>query len=249
MSRPILDPSPAVPAAAPPLLSTGPLTGPHEKKEPAMPQKPRTIHPGDAQDERLAKLPLSAAYTFAYLPTVLDDEGRAKDQPGVFNGYLWPLRADEHSTDAMIGDIDALVDAGLLCRYTAGGEDYLHDPHWKTRQKIARPIRSTLPGCAKHDTTFEDVIAETLTKVSEQVTAFLGAAATSIDEAKIRDSVARIVEDVTFLVDPEKAASYGQKVREFFSKTTHPAGEPPAPDTSGNGKTAWKDVTDPPPSS
>ena len=26
----------------------------------------------------------------------LDDEGRAKDQPAVLNGYLWPLRADAH---------------------------------------------------------------------------------------------------------------------------------------------------------
>jgi hypothetical protein len=66
---------------------------PHENKEPAMAQKSRTIHPADAQDERLANLPLSAAYTYAYLPTILDDEGRAKDQPSVFNGYLWPLRA------------------------------------------------------------------------------------------------------------------------------------------------------------
>jgi len=247
----ILDPSPAAPAAAPPFLSalsTGPLTGPHEEKEPAMAQKPRTIHPSDAQDERLANLPLSAAYTYAYLATVLDDEGRAKDQPAVLNGYLWPLRADEHSTDAMIDDIRVLVDAGLLCRYSAGGQDYLHDPQWKTRQKIARPIRSTLPACATHETTFDDVIAETLAKVSEQVSAFFAAAGTSIDEAKIRDSVARIVEDVTFLVDPEKAASYGQKVRGFFTKATRPAGEPPEPETRGNGKSAWKDVTDQPPS-
>jgi hypothetical protein len=233
-----------------------------------MPQKPRTIHPGDAQDERLAGLPLAAAFTYAYLPTILDDEGRAKDQPAVINGYLWPLRADEHGTAAMIRDIDSLVEVGLLCRYTVGGRDYLHDPRWKGRQKIARPIPSTLPGCPSHDKTFDEVVTETVTRVSEQVNAFLGTATSSIDEAKIRDSIARVVEDVTFLIDPEKAASYGQKVRDFFAKTTRPHDEPPAldstlapapesaldptrdpnRDTGGNGRSTWSDTTDRPPS-
>jgi hypothetical protein len=203
-----------------------------------MPQKPRTIHPGDTQDERLAGLPLTAAYTYAFLPTVLDDEGRAKDQPAVFNGYLWPLRAGEHGIDAMASDITALVDAGLLCRYSVGGADYVHDPNWGARQKVARPVPSTLPRCPAHDKSFDDVVTETLNKVSEQLNAFLGTAAASIDETKVRDSVARIVEDVTFLVDPERAASYGQKVRGLFNKTI--AG------TAANDTTAWRDTTDRP---
>jgi hypothetical protein len=211
-----------------------------------MMQKSRTIHPGDAQDDRLAALPLSTAYTYAYLPTVFDDEGRAKDQPPVFNGYLWPLRADEHPTEAMVSDITALVDAGLLCRYTVGGQGYLHDPNWKTRQKISRPVPSALPTCPTHDKAFEDVVGETFSKISEQVGAFLGTAASSIDQEKIRDSVVRIVEDVTFLVDPSKAASYGQKVREFFTKANRPSDRPPSSDASGNGKSDWSDTTDKP---
>ena len=237
-----------------------------------MAQKSRTIHPADAQDERLANLPLSAAYTYAYLPTILDDEGRAKDQPSVFNGYLWPLRADAHTTDAMISDISALVEAGLLCRYSVGGQDYLHDPAWQGRQKIARPIPSILPGCPTHDKTFDEVIAETLHKVSDQVNAFLRMAATGLDEAKIRDSVAHIVEDVALVVDPERAASYGQQVRGFFTKTTDtkatdtkatdtkaidtkaidtkatdPTDELPAREAGGNGKDTWKDGSGQPP--
>jgi len=42
-------------------------------------------------------------------------------------------------------------------------------------------------------------------------------------------------------------AVYGQKIRGFFTKTIHPAVEPPAPDPGGNGKGAWKDTTDQPP--
>jgi hypothetical protein len=210
-------------------------------------QKSRTIHPADAQDERLANLPLSAAYTYAYLSTVLDDEGRAKDQPSVFNGYLWPLRADAHPTDAMINDISALVEAGLLCRYSVGGQDYLHDPAWKRRQKIARPIPSAIPGCPTHNKTFDEVVVDTLRKVSEQFNSFLGTAATGLDEAKVRESVARIVEDVTLVVDPERAASYGKRVRGFLTKPIPTGRELPAPDTGGNGKGDGTDSAGKPP--
>jgi hypothetical protein len=222
-----------------------------------MTQKSRTIHPDDAQDERLAGLPLSAAYTYAYLPTVLDDEGRAKDLPAVLNGYLWPLRADEHATDAMAADLSALVDAGLLCRYQADGAAYLHDPRWKVRQKIARPVPSVLPRCATHDRTFDETIAETVGKVSEQVNAFLGGAGPRMDEARVRDSIVRIVEDVTFMVDPQRAASYGQKVRGMFAKGAEPARplrvvdplvDPPV-DTDEADDSASREPADKPPTS
>lgn len=217
-----------------------------------MVQSPRTIQPGDAQDERLAGVPLSAAYTYAYLPTVLDDEGRANDQPAVFNGYLWPLRADEHPTAAMASDLSALVDAGLLCRYSVGGHDYLHDPDWKRRQQVARAGRSTLPRCPTHDVTFDDAIGETLNTISEQVSAAFDAAAAKFDPSRIRDTVARMVEDVTFPVDPEKAASYGQKIREFMGREQEQVGESstgPSTDTdtdagTGEGAADVKEVND-----
>ena len=185
-----------------------------------MPQKPRTVHPGDAQDERLAALPLSAAYTYAHLPTVLDDEGRAKDQPAVLNGYLWPLRADAHPTDAMEADLAGLVAAGLLCRYEVTGLAYLHDPNWKARHKVARPMPSTLPPCPAHDRAFDEAVGETLGRFAEQVNAFVGGkmGGVHIDETKVRDTFARVVEDVTYLLDPEKAAAYGQKVRAMFTR-------------------------------
>ncbi|HEX6194745.1 MAG TPA: hypothetical protein VFZ37_02480 [Jiangellaceae bacterium] len=181
-----------------------------------MPQRPRTILPTDPQDERLAALPLTAAYTYAYLPTVLDDLGRAKDQPAVLNGYLWPLRADDHPTTAMASDLDALADAGLICRYAVDGTSYLHDPQWRQRQKISR-ASSEIPPCPHHDHVFEDVVTDALNKVTEQVKTFLGESP-GLDERKVRDTVGRFVEDVSFLVDPEKAASIGARVREFLGE-------------------------------
>jgi hypothetical protein len=208
-----------------------------------MAQQPRTVHPSDAQDERLAHLPLTAAYTYAYLPTVLDDAGRAKDQPAVLNGYLWPLRADEHSTAEMAADIDALVEAGVLCRYSVGDTSYLHDPAWRTRQQISRPTASTLPPCPRHEAGVDDMVGETLRKLSEQFSSFVGSAAANFDEAKIRDVVSRAVEDVGFMIDPEKAAAYGQRVREFLGEFGMPQEnrEPDPADLS-----VWDDVTDDP---
>lgn len=210
-----------------------------------MAQQPRTVHPGDAQDERLASLPLAAAYTYVYLPTVLDDAGRVKEQPAVLNGYLWPLRADEHNTAAMAGDIDALVGAGLLCRYSVGGESYLHDPQWRSRQQIARPVSSSLPPCPHHETGMDDLVGDTLRKLSEQISTFVGSTRPTFDETKIRDAVSRAVEDVSFLIDPDKAMSYGQKVRDFLGDMAQP---PRDAERAGTDRrdSVWDTVTDDP---
>ena len=184
-----------------------------------MAPKPRSIHPEDAQDERLAALPLATAYTYAYLPTVLDDEGRAKDQPAVLNGFLWPLRADEHPTSAMEDDLAALNEAGLICRYEVTGRPYLHDPRWKTRQKVRSPNPSTLPPCPDHEKGFDEAVTETLGKFAEGVNSMVGVAASHIDQKRFQDSVARLVEDVTYLVDPERAVANGQKVRNLFNRS------------------------------
>lgn len=216
-----------------------------------MAQQPRTIHPGDAQDERLASLPLTAAYTYAYLPTVLDDAGRVKDQPAVLNGYLWPLRADEHNTAAMAADIDHLVGAGLLCRYTVDEQSYLHDLQWRSRQQIAKPVASSLPPCPTHGVGMDDLVGDTLRKLSEQINSFVGSARPSFDESNIRDAVSRAVEDVSFLIDPEKAMSYGQKVREFLGDVSRPPRtteqvDSDEADTERGDAGVWHAVTDDP---
>ncbi|HEU4542083.1 MAG TPA: hypothetical protein VFR23_13230 [Jiangellaceae bacterium] len=212
-----------------------------------MAQQRRTIHPGDVQDERLAQVPLTAAYTYVYLPTVLDDAGRAKDQPAVLNGHLWPLRADEHSTEAMAADLDALSAAGLICRYTVDESAYLHDPAWRPRQRIARPEPSILPPCPTHETAMDDLVGDTLRKLSEQISSFVGSAAASFNETKFRDAVSHAVEDVTFMIDPEKAASFGQKVREFLGESTVSPRKPERDeDPYFSDGDVWHEVTDRP---
>lgn len=203
-----------------------------------MAQKPRSIHPDDAQDERLAALPLSAAHTYAYLPTVLDDEGRAKDSPAVLNGYLWPLRADEHPTETMEADLAALAEAGLICRYSVGGRAYLHEPRWKARHRVSRAVPSTLAPCPEHEKSFDEAITETLGRLADQLNSVVGAAAGHLDQKRIQDSVARVVEDVTYLVDPEKAVANGQKVRALFSKVKSSEAAPSDREASGSDGTS-----------
>jgi hypothetical protein len=215
----------------------------NHRKEPMMAQRPRNILPTDAQDERLAAVPLSAAHTYAYLPTALDDLGRAKDQPAVLNGYLWPLRADDHPTAAMASDLDALSDAGLICRYAVDDTGYLHDPEWRRRQRVSR-ASSELPPCPQHDRVFDDVVTDALNKVTEQVKSFLGDSA-GLDEDKVRDTVGRFVEDVSFLVDPDKAASIGAKVREFLGDRESRR-EPDVEVDVERVDDTWDDVTDDP---
>lgn len=181
-----------------------------------MAHSPRTIQPGDVQDERVARLPLTAAYTWAYLPTVLDDDGRAVDSAAVVNGRLWALRFDEHPTSAMADDLEALATEGLICRYAVDGQSYLHDPAWRRRQRLVRPVRSALPRCPAHDSGIREFVGDTITSVQDQVTSILGGAATSAGTTKVRDTVARIVEDVTFPVDPSKASAYGQRIRDLL---------------------------------
>ncbi|PSK91405.1 hypothetical protein CLV30_1357 [Haloactinopolyspora alba] len=203
----------------------------------------RTIDPTDTQDDRVAALSLTAAYTYAYLPTVLDDEGRAKDQPAVFNGHLWPLRADAHPTAAMADDLAELESAGLLCRYVVEGHEYVHDPEWKRRQKIDRPERSALPRCPVHHSPLDD-FAASLGRVPGQVGTALGDAASRFDAARVGDAVSRLVETATFPVDPGKAADYGQRIRDVFSGGEAGAGAERRSDTSGAGDDAGTDEED-----
>lgn len=199
----------------------------------------RTIDPSDPQDDRVAALSLTAAYTYAYLPTVLDDEGRAKDQPAVFNGHLWPLRADAHPTAAMADDLGELESAGLLCRYVVEGHEYVHDPEWKRRQKIDRPVRSELPRCPVHHSPLDD-FAATLGRVPGQVGSALGDAASRFDATRVGDAVSRLVETAAFPVDPAKAAGYGQRIRDAFGGGQTDAGtgaQPGASGTSGADET------------
>ena len=190
-----------------------------------MEPKPRLIHPGDPQDERLAGLALSAAYTYAYLPTVLDDAGRGRDQPALLNGRLWPLRADEHPTTAMAADLAGLAEAGLVCRYTVGGQPYLHLPEWADRQVSAsgETASSDLPACPVHEAGaelgaggVEETIRESVAPdAGERVGQMPGLGGV---EDVLADTFGRVSEQVSAFLD-EAAASFDEaRIRDTLAR-------------------------------
>jgi hypothetical protein len=99
-----------------------------------------------------------------------------------------------------------------------GDQAVLHDPNWKERQKPSRANASVLAPCPQHDRSFDEAFVETMSRFTEQVNSFVGAAASRIDSKRVEDSVTRLVEDISYLMDPEKAAAKGQKVRKIFEK-------------------------------
>lgn len=111
----------------------------------------RTIKPEAFTSESLAAVSLTAERTFVGLLTQADDHGRHRDHPAIIAGQLWPLRP-EHTPMHVEQDLIQLVEADLICRYTADdGKAYLHIVTWHRHQKINRPSGSRLPACPHHD--------------------------------------------------------------------------------------------------
>lgn len=110
----------------------------------------RTIKPELFVSETLAMVSLAAERTFTGLLTQADDRGRVRYNAAVLNGALWPLRP-EHTVQDFASEVDALVEVGALCRYTADDKVYLHFPTWTSHQKISHPsTRVNGPACPTH---------------------------------------------------------------------------------------------------
>lgn len=79
------------------------------------------MHPDICEDDVLAQVSAYGERTFVRLWTVLDDEGRAKDNPRLLAAQLYPL----HDRVDVEKDLAELADVGLLVRYEVGGKRYL----------------------------------------------------------------------------------------------------------------------------
>lgn len=106
----------------------------------------RDIAPELWANEQLGSVPPEARLLFLACISAADDEGRLKGSARFLKGQAF--RYDEHLNLAKVAAwSDALERAGLVCRYTAGGGEYIHLPTWHKWQKINRPYPSTLPEC------------------------------------------------------------------------------------------------------
>lgn len=111
----------------------------------------RSIKPEFFTSESIGALSLHARLTFAGLWTYVDDRGRAKDNPRVIRGALWPNDEETVSSADVADFISELVKHDMVCRYAVGGRDYLHVINMRKHQAINKPSASKLPECPVHD--------------------------------------------------------------------------------------------------
>lgn len=104
----------------------------------------RTIKPDAFASESLAAVPVVARWTFFGLLTMVDDEGRARDEPRLVKAHVYPLD-DEITAADVRGHLDALEKVDCIRRYEAGGKSYLYVPSFTDHQKINRPTPTKIP--------------------------------------------------------------------------------------------------------
>lgn len=112
----------------------------------------RSIHPDICGDETLAEASASAERTFLRLWTHLDDEGRCQENSKRLRSFLYPLH-DDVTVDDIEGDLDELVELGLLIRYSVAGKSYLSakPATWSRYQKPRHPTPSKHPSPDEDD--------------------------------------------------------------------------------------------------
>lgn len=108
----------------------------------------RTVKPETFTSDDVAALSIHARWTWVGLWTYADDEGRGRADPRLIKAAVWPI--DDSVTAAMVAEyLDAMERRGMICRYSAGGVDYLHVVNWGKHQRINRPSPSKHPCCSR----------------------------------------------------------------------------------------------------
>ena len=110
----------------------------------------RLISPEFFTSSAVNSLKIDAAMTFVGLWCYADDEGRAEDDVDLIKAAVWPRRR-EQSARRIEGHLDALHDAGLLCRYEINGSRLIHLPSWSEHQKPSHPTPSRVAPCPIHE--------------------------------------------------------------------------------------------------
>jgi len=112
----------------------------------------RTIKPDAFTSESLSSVPAAVRWTFAGLWTYVDDDGRGRADVRLIKAALYPLD-DSTSVADIESHLRQLEQIGAVCRYMAGGKQYLHVVEFVTHQRINRKSNSSLPACSRttHD--------------------------------------------------------------------------------------------------
>lgn len=110
----------------------------------------RSVHPDICVSETMANLPANLERTFVRLWTHCDDEGRCEDRPRIIKAAIYPLH-DDMTWEAVSDDLDGLVEAGLVVRYSVEGRGYVQICGWDEYQHPQRPRPSEYPNVDRAD--------------------------------------------------------------------------------------------------
>lgn len=106
----------------------------------------RSIKPELRTSITVSLWPREVRYFFILLWGYLDDYGRGVDDELLIASDCFPRDRDV-TPEVVDGWLEAIAEAGPLCRYEVDGRNYLHAPNWREHQKPSHPTRSKIPPC------------------------------------------------------------------------------------------------------
>ncbi|MFE5368127.1 hypothetical protein [Streptomyces mirabilis] len=106
----------------------------------------RSIKPEMRTSITVSLWPREVRYFFILLWGYLDDYGRGVDDELLIASDCFPRDRDV-TPEVIDGWLEAIAEAGPLCRYEVDGRTYLHAPNWREHQKPSHPTRSKIPPC------------------------------------------------------------------------------------------------------
>ena len=106
----------------------------------------RSIKPELRTSITVSLWPREVRYFFILLWGYLDDYGRGVDDELLIASDCFPRDRDV-TPEVVDSWLEAIAEAGPLCRYEVDGRNYLHAPNWGEHQKPSHPTRSKIPPC------------------------------------------------------------------------------------------------------
>ena len=106
----------------------------------------RSIKPELRTSITVSMWPREVRYFFILIWGYLDDYGRGVDDELLIASDCFPRDRDV-TPEVVDGWLEAIAEAGPLCRYEVDGRRFLHAPNWREHQKPSHPTRSKIPPC------------------------------------------------------------------------------------------------------
>jgi len=185
----------------------------------------RSTKPEFWRSETIAALTWDARLILKGIESYVDDNGVGKDSEVLICADVFPhdLARNPDTLARVSRGLQELCDAGLVARYTMGGERLIYVRNWKTLQRVDRPNKGRHPR--------PDGTIEYSQDVDESVCAGLGATPSG-DPMDPRDTLATPSREVreTPLTGTGEQRNRGTEEKEISSSAKPPTSKADRPD-------------------